>query len=179
MKIIPILAFATFSVPVKAIEGHKLNKPNSSDGTTMFDRLGPKRTGIDFTREWKPPVKWAAEISGSFTGGGVCLGDFDRDGDADLFLSRMTDGGRLYRNLGDFKFEDVTEEMGMASPGLWSTLAGALAMRCIATNAMKDLMSWPRNARVALWKPNFLPRKASGRMMTRTKQKCGRMKVRL
>lgn len=43
----------------------------------------------------------------------------------------------------------------------------------------KDLMSWPRNARVALWKPNFLPRKASGRMMTRTKQKCGRMKVRL
>ena len=67
MKIIPILAFATLSAPVKAIEGHRLNKPNSSEGTTMFDRLDAERTGIDFTREWKPPVKWAAEISGSFT----------------------------------------------------------------------------------------------------------------
>ncbi|HBI31421.1 MAG TPA: hypothetical protein DDY45_05240, partial [Verrucomicrobiales bacterium] len=119
MKIIPVLALVTLSPPVKAIEGHKLNRPNSSEGVTMFDRLNAERTGIDFTREWKPPVKWAAEISGSFTGGGVCLGDFDRDGKTDLFLSRMTDGGRLYRNLGDFKFEDVTEEMGVASPGLW------------------------------------------------------------
>lgn len=119
MKIIPVLALVTLSPPVKAIEGHELNRPNSSEGVTMFDRLNAERTGIDFTREWKPPVKWAAEISGSFTGGGVCLGDFDRDGKTDLFLSRMTDGGRLYRNLGDFKFEDVTEEMGVASPGLW------------------------------------------------------------
>ena len=85
----------------------------------MFDRLDSERTGINFVREWKPPAKWAAEISGSFTGGGVCLGDFDNDGDADVFLSRMTDGGRLYRNLGDFKFEDVTEELGVASPGVW------------------------------------------------------------
>ena len=119
MKIIPVLALVALSPPVKAIEGHKLNKPNSSEGVTMFDRLDAERTGIDFTREWKPPVKWAAEISGSFTGGGVCLGDFDNDGDADVFLSRMTDGGRLYRNLGDFKFEDVTVELGMESPGLW------------------------------------------------------------
>lgn len=119
MKIFPVVALVILSLPSKAIEAQKLNKPNPPEGATLFDRLGPERTGIDFTRDWKPPAKWAAEISGSFTGGGVCLGDFDRDGDADIFLSRMTDGGRLYRNLGDFKFEDVTEEMGMASPGLW------------------------------------------------------------
>ncbi len=119
MKIFPLVALVTFSLPLYAIEGQKLNKPNPREGATMFDRLNADRTGINFTREWKPPAKWVAEISGSFTGGGVCLGDFDRDGDADIFLSRMTDGGRLYRNLGDFKFEDVTEEMGMASPGLW------------------------------------------------------------
>ena len=119
MKNLPVVALVSLSLPSKAIEVKKLNKPNPPEGTTLFDQLGPERTGIDFTREWKPPAKWAAEISGSFTGAGVCLGDFDRDGDADIFLSRMTDGGRLYRNLGDFKFEDVTEEMGMASPGLW------------------------------------------------------------
>ncbi|MDB4438338.1 FG-GAP-like repeat-containing protein [bacterium] len=119
MKIFPLVALVTFSLPLCATEGQKLNEPNPPEGATMFDRMEADRTGIDFTREWKPPAKWAAEISGSFTGGGASLGDFDRDGDTDIFLSRMTDGGRLYRNLGDFKFEDVTEEMGMASPGLW------------------------------------------------------------
>ncbi len=119
MKIFPVIALVILFLPSEAVEVRKLNKPNPPEGATLFDRMGPERTGIDFTRDWKPPAKWAAEISGSFTGGGVCLGDFDRDGDVDIFLSRMTDGGRLYRNLGDFKFEDVTDEMGMASPGLW------------------------------------------------------------
>ena len=109
-----------FVTPVAwALESEVLAQPLPSEGKTLFDRLGAERTGIDFVREWNPPAKWAAEISGSFTGGGVCIGDFDNDGDADVFLSRMTDGGRLYRNLGGFKFEDVTDEMGMASPGVW------------------------------------------------------------
>ena len=107
------------SMPSWGLESEPLAAPAPPAGKFLFDRLDPGRTGIDFVREWRPPAKWAAEISGSFTGGGVCLGDFDNDGDADVFLTRMTDGGRLYRNLGDFRFEDVTEEMGLASPGLW------------------------------------------------------------
>ncbi|MDA7907574.1 hypothetical protein N9B19_01685, partial [Akkermansiaceae bacterium] len=78
MKIFPVVALVALSLPSEAIEGQILNEPNPPEGATLFDRLGPERTGIDFTREWKPPAKWAAEISGSFTGGGVCLGDFDR-----------------------------------------------------------------------------------------------------
>lgn len=102
-----------------ALESTPLLIPKSPEGKTLFDRLDAERTGINFVREWKPPAKWAAEISGSFTGGGVCLGDFDNDGDADVFLSRQTDGGRLYENLGDFKFQDVTEKLGMSSPDVW------------------------------------------------------------
>ena len=89
-----------------------LAAPSRQVGDTMFERLEPQKVGIDFVREWRPPEEWAGEISGSFTGGGVCLGDFDNDGDADVFFSRMTDGGRLYRNLGDFRFEDVTDRAG-------------------------------------------------------------------
>ncbi|MBA3709909.1 MAG: CRTAC1 family protein, partial [Planctomycetes bacterium] len=41
------------------------------------------------------------------TGSGVAVGDFDGDGQSDVFLPG--DGGnRLYRNLGDRRFEDVT-----------------------------------------------------------------------
>lgn len=119
MKLLPSIFLPVVMSTAWALESSPLAKPKPSNGRTMFDRLDAARTGIDFVREWKPPAKWAAEISGSFTGGGVCLGDFDNDGDADVFLSRMIDGGRLYRNLGDFKFEDVTEEMGVSSPGVW------------------------------------------------------------
>ena len=119
MKLLPSIFLPVVMSTGWALESSPLAKPKPSDGKTMFDRLDAARTGIDFVREWKPPAKWAAEISGSFTGGGVCLGDFDNDGDADVFLSRMIDGGRLYRNLGDFRFEDVTEEMGVSLPGVW------------------------------------------------------------
>lgn len=44
---------------------------------------------------------------------GVCIGDYDNDGRPDLFLTRPFGGNRLYRNLGDFRFEDTTESAGL------------------------------------------------------------------
>ena len=51
-------------------------------------------------------------------GGGAAL-DFDDDGWLDLYLLQATgDGGnRLFRNLGDGRFEDVTEGSGLADAG--------------------------------------------------------------
>jgi enediyne biosynthesis protein E4 len=101
----------------------KLEGLSKSNGAALFDKLDRKSTGIDFVHEWQPPEKWAEQISGSFTGGGVCIGDYNNDGLPDVFLTRTTDGGRLYRNLGDFKFIDVTVDTGISSPGVWG--AGA------------------------------------------------------
>jgi enediyne biosynthesis protein E4 len=44
---------------------------------------------------------------------GVTVGDYDNDGHADLFVSRLTSYG-LYRNRGDGTFEDVTQRAGLA-----------------------------------------------------------------
>ena len=44
---------------------------------------------------------------------GVCAGDFDGDLLPDLFSAYPYGGHRLYRNLGDFRFEDVTEKSGL------------------------------------------------------------------
>jgi len=38
-----------------------------------------------------------------------------------VFLTRQEDVGRLYRNLGDFKFEDVTDKVGIDAEKMWST----------------------------------------------------------
>lgn len=51
---------------------------------------------------------------------GLAFGDYDDDGDPDLFVGNVGAGGRLHRNLGDVDgdglpdFEDATEAMGLA-----------------------------------------------------------------
>jgi len=67
-------------------------------------------------------------------GGGVALFDFDNDGRLDLFVpgGGYFDGkkvlghpGKLYRNLGGFKFEDVSAATGLAGPLQYSHGASA------------------------------------------------------
>jgi len=55
-------------------------------------------------------------------GRGLALGDYDGDGDLDLYLvneaERNVEGGnRLFRNDGNGRFTDITEEMDGLSPG--------------------------------------------------------------
>ncbi len=54
-------------------------------------------------------------------GMGVAVGDFDNDGNADLYVTNFGPD-RLYRNRGDGTFEDVTERAGIDVPG-WSASA--------------------------------------------------------
>ena len=55
-------------------------------------------------------------------GMGCCVGDYDGDGDADLFVSNVGPDV-LYRNEGDGTFTDVTAEAGVGNPG-WGTSCG-------------------------------------------------------
>ena len=54
-------------------------------------------------------------------GSGVAIGDVDGDGWADLYFAGLDGPNILYRNLGGWKFEDVTEEAGVAAPDRFST----------------------------------------------------------
>jgi hypothetical protein len=85
-----------------------------------FVKLDTERTGIDFEHTWNPPAGLEDMISGSFTGGGVAIGDYDGDGKPDLFFTDPADGGQLYRNLGDFHFENATRKAGLTVASGWS-----------------------------------------------------------
>jgi hypothetical protein len=53
-------------------------------------------------------------------GTGVAIGDYDGDGRPDVFVVCKTGANHLFRNLGDFHFEDVTEHAGVGGPlGAW------------------------------------------------------------
>jgi len=60
---------------------------------------------------------------------GYCMaavfGDFDADGLPDLYLTNQFTPNRLFRNLGELRFEDATERAGVAGPALGSRAAFA------------------------------------------------------
>ena len=50
---------------------------------------------------------------------GVTAGDYDNDGDLDIYVSN-SNTNRLYRNDGDMRFSDVALELGVSEPHQWS-----------------------------------------------------------
>jgi hypothetical protein len=80
-----------------------------------FERLDASRTGITFVHRWAPPPEHAHRLNTSATVSGVAIGDYDGDGLPDVVLTSPHGGNRLYRNLGDFRFEDVTAGAGIDS----------------------------------------------------------------
>ena len=100
--------------------------PSEQDDHVSFEDVAPA-CGVDFAYR-------NGEESDHYTiletlGGGVALFDFDCDGRLDIFL---TGGGeitadavvgrpnRLYRNLGEWRFEDVTAAAGLSDLSFYS-----------------------------------------------------------
>ncbi|MEX2317544.1 MAG: FG-GAP-like repeat-containing protein [Pirellulales bacterium] len=90
----------------------------SSQDNALFEMLDAQQTGLDFIQKW---TRRPEQIFNNTTGCGVAMADFDGDGRIDVFLARSADGGRLYRNLGDLHFEDVTDKAGVGGPDRWTT----------------------------------------------------------
>ena len=108
------------SEPLAARTVDTTESGGSAGSGPMFFRVPADRTGIDFVHHWTVPEN-ADEVETHPTafGGGVCIGDYDGDGLADLFLTRPVGGSRLYRNLGNLRFEDVTTRAGIRGDDRW------------------------------------------------------------
>ena len=62
-------------------------------------------------------VGGAAGVNDAGQGAGVSWGDYDNDGDLDLYLANDGGANRLYRNNGDGTFTDVASSAGVADAG--------------------------------------------------------------
>src|SRR3989441_7986126 len=88
-------------------------------GQPGFAELPPSQTGIRFTNAVTlDSALWNRHLA---QGGGVALGDVDGDGLPDVYLTSNEGSNVLYRNLGGWRFEDITAQAGVALAGRHST----------------------------------------------------------
>ncbi len=83
-----------------------------SSGKPGFTLMEPAMTGIAFTNHLAQERHWTNQIL--LNGSGVAAGDVDGDGWCDLYFCALDGPNKLFRNLGDWKFEDVTANANVA-----------------------------------------------------------------
>ncbi len=88
----------------------------------LFEQLLPDKTGIHFSNQIIEDDTFnVLAFEYVYNGGGVGIGDFNKDGLQDVFFSGNMRGNKLYLNRGDFQFEDVTEVAGVAATNRWNS----------------------------------------------------------
>ena len=84
-----------------------------------FTLLGSASTGITFSNVLAQARYTTNQIL--LNGSGVAAGDVDGDGWCDLYFCGLDGPNVLYRNFGNWHFEDITQAAGVACPDLDAT----------------------------------------------------------
>ncbi len=88
----------------------------------LFESLPADQTGVTFVNDVPDTPEFnIINYLNHYNGGGVAAGDVDGDGRPDLYFTSNLGTDRLYRNAGDFQFEDVTELAGVGTAEGWKS----------------------------------------------------------
>ncbi|WP_462254893.1 VCBS repeat-containing protein [Ferruginibacter sp.] len=79
-----------------------------------FTLLSPQSTGINFRNDIvEDATMFMYLYENLYIGGGVSIGDINNDGLPDIYFSSTRGYNKLYLNLGNFKFQDITDNAGV------------------------------------------------------------------
>ena len=110
------LVFSGCTETQQAVHSNEANEPK------LFDAIKESQSNIRFRND--------IDDLGDFTpyntlyiynGGGVAVGDINNDGLVDIVLTGNQVPAKLYLNLGNFQFIDITEKSGVFSNPPWVT----------------------------------------------------------
>jgi hypothetical protein len=114
----PLIAKIAAIICVLALSGCE----PASTARPLFELLKPEATGVTFanTLPEKPDFNILNYLY-YYNGGGVAVGDIDGDGLPDLYFTSNLGPNKLYRNKGNYQFEDITDKAGVADSIGWKT----------------------------------------------------------
>ena len=88
----------------------------------LFTALNNDTTGLHFSNTLKPTPEFnMLKYMYYYNGAGVGAGDFNNDGNIDLFFASNQGQNSLYLNEGNMHFKDVTKAALLPDDGGWST----------------------------------------------------------
>ncbi len=88
----------------------------------LFESIPSSQSGITFINEIPENSRMNSMVYEYFyNGGGVAIGDIDNDGLSDIYLTSNLKSNKLYKNKGDFRFEDITEKADVEGSFGWTT----------------------------------------------------------
>ncbi len=91
--------------------------PRAAVDSPRFVRHDPADSGLVFQNLLRPENV----LPYVYNGAGVTVGDYDGDGRCDVYLISQDGPNRLFRQVAPFRFEDVTEELGVEGGTAWGS----------------------------------------------------------
>jgi enediyne biosynthesis protein E4 len=152
--ILIVLGFSILFITPKRLFAQKGN-------STFFETVSNRKSGITFKNQLKEDDKNnILRYEYFYNGGGVAVGDLDNDGLEDLFLTGNMVSNKVYKNLGNWKFEDKTKDAGLSGKDVWTT---GVSMTDVNGDGLLDIYvcysgkGAPENRKNELWinKGNF------------------------
>ena len=103
--------FFSFLLSVFFVGSASAQQPNAAK---LFTLLPESSTGVGFRNDiLETSNMFMYMYENLYVGGGVSVGDINNDGLPDIYFSSTLGSNKLYINLGNFKFKDITETAGV------------------------------------------------------------------
>lgn len=110
-----ILSVLIFPLVLSSVNGH-------CQGLKLFQAVTPNKSGITFKNVITENEQAnALSHENLYNGGGVAVGDLNNDGLEDIFFISNMGLNKLYQNLGNLKFRDISKSSGTEGRTGWKT----------------------------------------------------------
>jgi enediyne biosynthesis protein E4 len=104
-------------------------------GNTGFREVPSNRTNITFSNNVREEIKRSNR--NYLNGSGVAVADINGNGLMDIYFAALDGPNKLYENLGNLRFRDITQEAGLAHEGYSST---GVVFADVTGNGYPDLL---------------------------------------
>lgn len=93
-----------------------------TESSIFFESVSSENSGVDFSNDlfYQDDLN-IIEYLYYYNGGGVAIGDINNDGLEDIYLTANQKPDKLYLNLGNLKFKDISTSSKMVLDSTWSS----------------------------------------------------------